>query len=210
MYSYLALGDSYTCGEAVEPSQTFPNQLVAKLRQQGVEISQPHVIAVTGWTTGELQAAIAAEQLGKATFDLVTLLIGVNNQYRGPQKGYTLDGYKQEFAELLQTALQFAGNDPARLVVLSIPDWGAMPVAADQDRQAIAADIDAYNTVNLRATEQVGAHYVDITPISRQALQDDSLVAPDGLHPSGAMYMQWVEALLPTISLASSESIANS
>lgn len=197
MPSYLALGDSYTCGEAVAPDQTFPLQLVAQLTQKGVAIADPTVIAVTGWTTGELAAGIAAQTL-KPPYNLVTLLIGVNNQYRGEAKGYTLAAYKQEFAKLLQQAIHFAGDQPKRVIVLSIPDWGAMPCADGQDRGAIAAQIDAYNDANRTKSQDRGVHYIDITAISRQAINDPSLVASDNLHPSGAMYTQWVTALLPT------------
>lgn len=200
MYHYLALGDSYTCGEAVPADQAFPRQLVAELRRRGTIISDPKIVAVTGWTTAELQAGIAAEDI-QDTFDLVTLLIGVNNQYRGTRKGYTLDGYKKEFAELLQTAIRFAGGKPERVIVVSIPDWGVTPAGEGRDRMQVSAEIDEYNAVNKAETEAKGARYADITTISRQAAGDDSLIAIDGEHFSGPMYAMWVQKILPLVRL---------
>lgn len=205
MYHYLALGDSYTCGESIATNKAFPRQLATSLRERGIRIADPHIIAVTGWTTDELARGIQ-DASPAGTFDLVTLLIGVNNQYRGEQKGYTLDGYHTEFAGLLDTAIQYAGGNPAHVVVLSIPDWGAMPFAEGRDRHYIAADIDAYNAVNRRQAEKAGAQYVDITPISRRAMHDPALVADDTLHPSAAMYALWVEALLPRLGFLTGQS----
>lgn len=196
MYHYLALGDSYTCGEAVEPAFNFPHQLADGLRGQGVDIADPTVVAVTGWTTAELAAGIEQASL-HPPYDLVTLLIGVNNQYRGEVKGYTKSQYQTEFEELLKQTIQFAGDKPARVIVLSIPDWGAMPAGEGADRAVISADIDAYNAINRRAATIAGVHYLDITPLSRRALQDTTLVASDGLHPSAAMYAQWIALLQP-------------
>src|SRR5688500_6989550 len=140
MYTYLALGDSYTCGEAVPPEQSFPRQLAARLRGQGLDIADPRIIAVTGWTTDELQQGIKNEGV-TGTFDLVTLLIGVNNQYRGEAKGFTLETYRTQFVDLLQTALHFAGNKPKHVIVISIPDWGVTPSADGHDRSRIAKEI---------------------------------------------------------------------
>src|SRR5690348_1819975 len=137
MYSYLALGDSYTYGELVPTEQSFPYQLVARLREQQVDMADPEVIAATGWTTAELQTGIAATPPHQQQYDLVTLLIGVNNQYRGLAKGYTIDGYKKEFTELLRQAIGFAGGKPDNVIVISIPDWSVMPVADGMDRAAI-------------------------------------------------------------------------
>jgi lysophospholipase L1-like esterase len=182
---YLALGDSYTIGESVPASERFPVQLA---RQLG--IGEPQIIAKTGWTTDELNAAIDAAN-PQGPFDLVTLLIGVNNQYRGRDA----EQYRGEFAALLQRAIGFAGGDAKKVIVVSIPDWGVTPFAEGRDRAKIAAEIDRYNAINREEAQRAGAKYVDITPISRGS--DPSLVAADGLHPSGAQYALWVQAISP-------------
>lgn len=182
---YLALGDSYTIGESVAPEDRFPNRLARALG-----IGEPQIIARTGWTTDELNAAIDAAN-PRGTFDLVTLLIGVNNQYRGRDA----EQYRTEFAALLQRAIGFAGGDASNVIVVSIPDWGVTPFAEGRDRAAIATAIDRYNAINREEAARAGARYVDITAISRRG--DPSLVAGDGLHPSGAQYAEWVAAILP-------------
>ena len=183
----LALGDSYTIGESVTPVENFANQLAAALR-----VAQPRIVAKTGWTTDELDKAIDAASLPNR-FDLVTLLIGVNNQYRGRDA----DEYRVQFAALLKRAIGFAGGRPARVIVVSIPDWGVTPFAAGRDRAKIAAEIDRFNAINREETLRAGAHYADITAISRRAANDPSLLAADGLHPSGRMYAQWVAVIVP-------------
>ena len=194
---YLALGDSYTIGESVAASERWPVQLTARLRARGLPIDDPLLIATTGWTTGELSRAIEqANPIGP--FDLVTLLIGVNNQYRGR----SADEYRKQFHALLQRAIAYAGDDPARVVVLSIPDWSVTPFATGMGAEQssldrIAGQIDQFNAINRAETERSGAHYLDITPISRQAAQDRSLLATDGLHPSGKMYAHWVKLIEP-------------
>lgn len=194
--SYLALGDSYTIGEAVPAADSFPYQLAARLSAEQIFVEQPYIIATTGWTSSELQAAIKTAALG-TKFDLVTLLIGVNNQYRGE----SITVYRQEFAALLQTALDLAGGDKSRVFVVSIPDWGATPfgVASGRGQEAIALDIDAFNVVNKEETLRAGVNYTDITPASRAAVSDPELVAEDGLHPSAKMYSDWVNNLLPAV-----------
>jgi lysophospholipase L1-like esterase len=194
--SYLALGDSYTIGEAVAQRSCFPYQLSALLRGQGWKIADPKIIAKTGWTTNELQAAIKAEALN-SKYDIVTLLIGVNNQYRGN----SITVYRAEFKELLQTAVAFAGGDKTHVFVVSIPDWGATPFGKQSGRGAeqIAKEIDAFNAVNKEETVSAGLSYTDITPGSRNAAKDLSLVASDGLHPSGTMYKEWVTKLVPSV-----------
>lgn len=192
--TYLALGDSYTIGEAVAADQRWPVQLVARLQQQGLNIGEPFIIARTGWTTDELMAGLAVQQ-PKGTFDLVSLLIGVNNQYRHRDTAE----YRQQFRELLQQAIAFAGGKASHVLVLSIPDWGVTPFASGQDRQTIADEIDQFNQINQEETRQAGARYVDITPISRKADTDRTLLADDQLHPSGAMYKAWVELASPTV-----------
>jgi len=191
---YLALGDSYTIGESVGADARWPVQLAARLRQQGMAIGEPQIIARTGWTTDELLAAIdQAAPMGP--FDLVSLLIGVNNQYRGRDSGE----YRAEFRALLRRAIALAGGRAARVLVLSIPDWGVTPFAAGRDRGRIAAEIDAFNAINRAEAERAGARYVDITPESRAAAAHPELIAGDGLHPSGTMYAEWVELALPQV-----------
>lgn len=182
---YLALGDSYTIGESVSPSERFPVQLARELN-----LGEPQIIARTGWTTDELNAAIDAANV-QGPFELVTLLIGVNNQYRGRDA----EQYRGEFAALLQRAIGFAGNRPSRVVVVSIPDWGVTPFAEGRDRAQIARDIDRYNAVNREEAQRAGARYVDITAISRSG--DPALVAADKLHPSGKQYTEWVRLIAP-------------
>lgn len=188
-YVLLTLGDSYTIGEGVAAIERWPNQLAAALRKRGVEIAEPRIIAKTGWTTDELNDAIDGEGV-KDSFDLVTLLIGVNNQYRGRDS----ENYRAEFASLLRRAIHFAGDDARRVIVVSIPDWGVTPFAVGRDRARIAAEIDAFNRVNRELTAQAGARYADITALSREGA---SMVVSDGLHPSAPMYGRWVEAILP-------------
>jgi lysophospholipase L1-like esterase len=188
---FLALGDSYTIGECVPASERWPVQLVNHLRGKGIAISNPHIVAQTGWTTDELLAALAKAGL-QPEYNLVSLLIGVNNQYRG----YNQEIYRREFRSLLQKAIQFAKRDPSRVIVLSIPDWGVTPFAQGQNRGKIAAEIDAFNRINRKITREAQARYVDITPISKLADHAPSLIAADGLHPSGEMYTLWVDAVL--------------
>ena len=189
---YLALGDSYTIGESVAESERWPNQLAAMLLAEKNMQTDVDIIARTGWTTSELWQGIQANP-PQRTYDLVSLLIGVNNQYRG----YSVDEYREEFRFLLGRSIEYAGRDPDRVIVLSIPDWGVTPFAGDRHVDVISKEIGIFNTANREETESAGAHYVDITPISRQALDDLSLIASDGLHPSGKMYTLWAEEALP-------------
>jgi len=193
-YRILCLGDSYTIGEGVLASERFPAQLARRLEQAGFELSEPQIVARTGWTTGELLAALeqARESLSQSRpFHLVTLLIGVNNQYRGRP----LDEYKRQFGELLEQAVGFAASQAQRVIILSIPDWGVTPFAAGRERTKIAAEIDAFNLTNLKAARVARIAYVDVTEISRRAAVDPDLLAGDSLHPSARMYAEWVEAL---------------
>jgi lysophospholipase L1-like esterase len=180
---YLALGDSYTIGESVPATDRFPVQLARELG-----LVDPEIIAKTGWTTDELNTAIDAGN-PHGPYDLVTLLIGVNNQYRGRDA----EQYRGEFAALLQRAIGFAGGDAKKVVVVSIPDWGVTPFAEGRDRAKIGAEIDRYNAINREESTRAGAKYVDITPISRG--NDPTLVAGDGLHPSGKQYTEWVKRI---------------
>lgn len=186
MHRYLALGDSYTIGESVAAKERFPMQLARELK-----MPEPEIIAKTGWTTDELNAAIdKADPHGP--YDLVTLLIGVNNQYRGR----SADQYRTEFTALLQRAIGFAGGKKRNVVVVSIPDWGVTPFAKDRDQAKIAREIDQFNAINREETLRAGARYIDITPFSRKAASDPSLVAGDGLHPSGKMYSEWTRLIV--------------
>jgi lysophospholipase L1-like esterase len=190
---YLALGDSYTIGESVTSTERWPVQLAAQLHAHGLALADPLIIARTGWTTDELLAGVE-RQSSQGLFDLVSLLIGVNNQYRGRSS----EEYRTQFHQLLHAAITLTGGRPDHVIVLSIPDWSVTPFAAGRQGTAIAAAIDRFNAVNHAETIQAGARYVDITPVSRQALHDTTLIAPDGLHPSGKMYTKWVELVLPT------------
>lgn len=189
---YLALGDSYTIGEAVPVTQRFPVQLQQKLVTDGIQISAPEIIARTGWTTNELMNAIRQTN-PQGTFDLVTLLIGVNNQYRGRDTAE----YRRQFRELLNIAIGYAGNKAEHVIVVSIPDYAITPFGLTRDMAKISREIDWFNRINLQETRKTQAAYVDITPISRRGLGEPQLVAADGLHPSGEMYREWVELLLP-------------
>lgn len=190
----LALGDSYTIGESVPASQRWPLQLADALRAEGLAVAEPEIIARTGWTTDELQRAVERAD-PDPTYDLVFLLIGVNDQYRGR----SVDGYQPRFRQLLEESISFAGNRPGRVVVLSIPDYSVTPFAQRNNPDRIAKEIDRYNRVNKAVSEGLGVHYVDITPISKQAAADPSLLASDGLHPSGRMYRMWIEKALPAV-----------
>lgn len=188
---YLALGDSYTIGESVAEAERFPNQLAGMLANEGATVDVK-IIARTGWTTDELWEGIQKETLSPP-YDMVSLLIGVNNQYRGRD----IEDYREGFVFLLDKAVEFAGGDPKRVIVFSIPDWGVTPFAAGRDAAQIASEIDAFNQVNFEETQNAGAHYVDVTPVSRQAKDDPTLIAADGLHPSGKMYAEWAKSALP-------------
>ncbi|MBI2214077.1 MAG: SGNH/GDSL hydrolase family protein [Acidobacteria bacterium] len=193
MKRFLALGDSYTIGEGVAASDRWPNRLAALLRAEQVEVSDPEIVARTGWTTDELSSAIdtAAPQ---GPFDLVSLLVGVNDQYRGLE----IEGFRRRFTTLLQRSIAFASGAPSSVVVVSIPDWGVTPFAREQRRAMlkVADEIDAFNRVVRSEVSQAGARFVDVTPISRVALNDPALLASDGLHPSASMYRLWVEQIL--------------
>jgi lysophospholipase L1-like esterase len=194
-YNYLALGDSYTIGESVEAEGSFPYQLAAELTKAKHPISKPDIIATTGWTTDELIDAISKSDTKDKKYDLVTLLIGVNNQYRG----YNQETYRAEFIQLLNTAIAHANGNKNRVFVLSIPDWGVTPFADGRDRSQIAYEIDLFNAINKQETQKAGVAYIDITPISKQAAIDPTLNAEDGLHPSAKMYGLWVKEVLPVV-----------
>ena len=191
---YLALGDSYTIGERVDAAGRWPMQLAQRLRDAGIAIADPRIIATTGRTTDEWSAAMdEAEPLGE--WDFVSLLIGVNNQYRGRD----VDNYVGEFTRLLRRAVALTGDRADRVLVLSIPDWGVTPFAfaSGRDRQAIADDLDAYNAAARELCEAHGVAFVDITGISRDGGGEPAMVVDDALHPSAAQYARWAGAALP-------------
>ncbi|MFN8285388.1 MAG: SGNH/GDSL hydrolase family protein [Chitinophagales bacterium] len=193
-YTLLCLGDSYTIGESVAEKDRFPEKTVELLYEKGIEFNQPDIIAKTGWTTDELASVIKERNL-KGPYSFVTLLIGVNNQYR--QRN--LNNYRKEFAELLHTAIDYAGGNKNHVVVISIPDWGVTPFVAQDAKQRtgeqIGREIDEFNAVNKEEAAKAGVHYIDITAHSRLAAKDEALIANDGLHPSGKMYLHWASEL---------------
>lgn len=192
---YLALGDSYTIGESVSESLRWPNQLAQALNESEIPVIKPDILARTGWTTNELMAAIEKSDL-QNEYQLVSLLIGVNNQYRG----YAESQQIEEFELLLQRAISFAQGDTSRVFVVSIPDYGVTPFGQSGDPERIAREIDRYNEINQAICVKYGVRYFDITPISREALTDPDLIAGDRLHPSGLMYERWVtEVILPGV-----------
>lgn len=192
--TFLAVGDSYTIGESVAESDRWPLQLAARLRERGIAIDAPRIVARTGWTTDELSAAMD-DSTFVPPYALVTLMIGVNNQFRGRDA----HEYCEQFDVLLLHAIQLAGGDAHRVIVLSIPDWGATPFGhgSGSDLAEVSAQIDAFNAAAHAATTTRSAIWVDVTPVSREAAHDPSLAAHDGLHPSAAMYARWVGLVLP-------------
>lgn len=198
MISYLALGDSYTIGEGLPLEDSWPHQLVRLLSRKHVEIGEPDIIARTGWTSSELLSAIdEAHARLTPPYDFVTLLIGVNNQYRGE----SLDDYSRDFDELLKRAIAFAGGRPERVFVLSIPDWSATPYARDSGRDPvqIRTELNGFNRVNARAAYREKVSYLNITEISRLAGREPSLLNEDGLHYSARLYRRWLEELVPKV-----------
>ena len=195
---FLALGDSYTIGESVRESERWPVQVAERLRERGITIDAPRIVATTGWTTDELSVAMD-DSTFEPPYALVTLLIGVNNQFRG--RG--LDEYRTQFSTLLARAIQLAGNDASRVIVVGIPDWGATPYGRGSggDTAQIARELDAFNAAAHAVATQQHAEFVDIADLSRphgdQDVFDRTLIAGDGLHPSATMYARWVERILP-------------
>ncbi len=190
---FLALGDSYTVGEGVAPEERWPAQLAARLRADEVAVADPEVVAVTGWTAEELDAGID-DAAPEGPFDVVTLLIGVNDQYRG----LPVDGYRTRYRALLARAVGLAGGDPARVVAVSVPDWGATPFAHDDRRTAdeITAEVDAVNAAARGEAEAAGVAWVDVTMLSRG---QGALVVADGLHPTGEAYAAWTDRIEPAV-----------
>lgn len=186
--SWLALGDSYTIGEAVPLYDSFPYQALQLLRKQGFHFHAPEIVAKTGWTTAELAEHLLHTKLNEQ-YDFVTLLIGVNNQYRG----LPVDEYVSDLEFLLKKALHFAGAKTERVVVVSIPDWGTTPFAADRDRPKIAAEIDRFNAAKKTLCDTQGIAFIDITTEQRREGDDSSFITSDKLHPSGREYAKWAQ-----------------
>jgi len=187
---FLALGDSYTIGQGVAPAERWPAQLAALLTRHGLPLAPPEYVAKTGWTTEDLAAALDREP-PRGPFALVTLQIGVNDQYRQYQGEPADAAYRGRFRGLLRRAVGWAGGEPGRVLVLSIPDWGVTLFAEDRDRAAIAAEIDRFNAVNREETARAGARWVDVTPESRRLAGNRGAFAADGLHPSARQYAAW-------------------
>jgi lysophospholipase L1-like esterase len=194
--SYLALGDSYTIGQGVaSPAERWPNQLGVLARAQGIDVRSPDIIAQTGWTTTNLLDAIAASGNTRTDYGLVTLLIGVNDQY----DGQSIDVFRSEFKRLLGKATVFAGGRAGRVVVLSIPDWGQAPFASGQNRPLIAQQIDQFNAVALEECQRMGIVFVNITPLTRNAGADPTQFVADGLHYTGASMAPWAQRALGAV-----------
>ncbi len=189
--TFLALGDSYTIGESVHEKDRWSMQMIDLLKND-FNFTKHEIIALTGWTTAELTQAIEAKNLTEQ-FDMVSLLIGVNNQYRGQ----SLDNYRTEFKQLLNISTKFAKNDAKRVIVLSIPDWGNTPFAISQNKEKIATEIDAFNHVAKEACKKAGIVFIDITEITRKNT-DESIFASDGLHYAGKMHRLWANEAMET------------
>ena len=193
--TYLALGDSYTFGESVTENQRLPVQVSSQLNGLGIRVSAPEIIARSGWTTGDLLDKLNTEPPLLTNYNIVTLLIGVNNQYQGRSQ----EEYREQFTALVAKAIEYAGNNSTRVFVLSIPDWSVTPFAGNNNRDLVSKQIDSFNVINKQISLQKKVHYTDITDLSRLAATEPSLIAADGLHPSGDQYRMWVNRLAPTI-----------
>ena len=193
-YTYLALGDSYTIGESLALTESFPYQTVQLLRKKGFHFSAPEIIAKTGFTTDELEVAIASQQL-LPKYDFVSLLIGVNNQFRGRDEVL----YKMEFEELLKKAIAFCNDKPSHVIVLSIPDYSITPFAANLNKEKIAKEVDVFNNINNSLSIQYKVHYANISSDKKNTEPEDNLITSDGLHPSGRAYKKWAVAVAEII-----------
>jgi lysophospholipase L1-like esterase len=187
---FLALGDSYTAGTGVPAEESWPRQTARSLRSRGFPIRTPRIIAHHGWTSADLLRALEAQDLA-SNWDLVSLLIGVNDHYQGDPPAL----YRSHFSELLEWSISLAPDGPDRVVILSIPDWSVTPFAADRDRDQLRAALEKFNRINRELTHQAGAHYLDITPLSRRASLKPGGLVDDGLHPSGPQYRIWTDEI---------------
>jgi lysophospholipase L1-like esterase len=193
--TYLALGDSYTIGQSVNADETYPAQTIAILKSQNINFHSPEIIATTGWTTADLQNAISKHKFAFAKYDIVTLLIGVNNQYQGRSESE----YKTQFTELLQKAIQLARNISSHVIVLSIPDYSVVPFAQNSDTATISKEINSFNIINKEISANCKVNYINVTDESRKAATDLSLITHDNLHYSGKEYAIWAKMLAEVI-----------
>jgi len=191
----LALGDSYTIGESVLPEERWPHQFIGELIAAGIEASAPDYIATTGWTTQDLKKGMDRDLDRLKSYNLVSILVGVNNQYQG----IPISSYEPDLKEIIKNALHVVDEDPCKVFILSIPDYAYTPFG--KGKKSISKEIDQYNAINKRLAEAYSIPWIDITPISRRGLSDTSLVAADGLHPSAAQYRSWVLELIPHLNL---------
>ena len=196
-YTYLALGDSYTIGEGVALHDSYPYQTVQILRNSGKAFQAPEIIAKTGWTTSELASQIDHTILN-TVYDFVSLLIGVNNQYRGMPASH----YSIEFEEILTRSVSLAGQKPSRVFVLSIPDWGLTPFAKGRDSDKITHEIAGFNNINRILARQLSVNYIDVTSGSPETGTNLPYLAKDGLHPSSKAYKRWAEMLATSMNKA--------
>jgi len=196
--TYLALGDSYTIGEGAAAAARWPAHLAKALREAGWPLARTTYVAQTGWTTAELLAALAARPGLRADYALVSLLIGVNNQYRGQ----SLARYRRELRQLLALAQGYAAGRAGRVLVLSIPDWGQAPfaLAEGKDPVLVGAAIDRFNVVAKAECRRAGVAWVDITDLTRAAAADPTQFTADGLHYTGRQMRRWAERALPVAS----------
>lgn len=192
--TYLALGDSYTFGEAVSQEESFPFQLVSQLNAAGIKTLEPELVAATGWTSSNLIDGIKQAKL-KPKYDFVTLLIGSNNQYLN----YSKEAYRKELVELLNTAVSHSARGRATVFVFSLPDWGVTPFGRLKNPPQVTIAIDAYNKIIEEEAFNARVHFINITPESRFAANDQSLTSQDELHPSAKMYADWVKKLFPLV-----------
>jgi lysophospholipase L1-like esterase len=197
MIQILALGDSYTIGEGVKQSDSWPMQLASQFRKDKLKVDTPKIIAVTGWTTTDLMRAIERSRLDQQ-YDLVTLLIGVNDQFQGNG----VESYVFNFEKLLLQSIALAGGRTDHVIVISIPDYSVTPFGKRFGPSKIRAEIDGFNEINKKISDDKGVNYVNVTEISRKASKDPTLLVPDGLHPSAKMYTEWVELIAPVASNA--------
>ena len=189
-YTYLALGDSYTIGEGVAINESFPYQTIQLLRKAGNSFNAPEIVARTGWTTDELKKAIRETHFQKS-YHFVSLMIGVNDQYRGK----TASEYAKNFEQLLLQAINFAANKTQHVFVLSIPDWGKTPFADGIDHEMVSNEIDAFNAECEKIAKQYRVQYISLSGDMKESFMDDSLLAADKLHPSGIEYSRWAYQL---------------
>ncbi len=192
--TYLALGDSYTIGESVHSTLRWPVQLSDSLRERGIPLNHPRIIARTGWTTKDLLAAMD-KRLKEEKFDLVSVLIGVNNQYQG----LSIEEYEKELREIFRRAITRSKTGADRVFAVSIPDYGVTPFGAERAEE-IGKEIEEFNAVFKRVSEEFGVDFYNITPISKRAKNDKDLTATDELHPSGKMYSLWVKEITDEVS----------